>query len=138
MDDLSQTLICFAGSESPGKVKKFRISPVIPLFQQVFQNILPDQGRLPLICHPESRIQPDPVKMAADHIQAESVDGCNHRMGSQSGLPLLKLADLMTDGRILYAARDEAQRILAEDPTLSRPENRLLKEKVSGLFTDIS
>ena len=56
----------------------------------------------------------------------------------QSGLPLLKLADLMTDGRILYAARDEAQRILAEDPTLSRPENRLLKEKVSGLFTDIS
>ena len=56
----------------------------------------------------------------------------------QSGLPLLKLADLMTDGRILYAARDEAQRILAEDPALAKPEHRLLKEKVAGLFTDIS
>ena len=56
----------------------------------------------------------------------------------QSGLPLLKLADLMTDGKILYAARDEAQRILAEDPALTLPRNALLKEKVSALFADIS
>ena len=56
----------------------------------------------------------------------------------QSGLPLLKLADLMTDGRVLYAARDEAQRILDKDPSLSLPENVLLKEKVSALFADIS
>ena len=56
----------------------------------------------------------------------------------QSGLPLLKLADLMTDGKVLYAARDEAQRILSEDPALERPENALLKEKVAALFTDIS
>ena len=54
------------------------------------------------------------------------------------GLPLLKLADLMTDGNVLYAARDEAQRILAEDPPLALPKNRLLKEKVSALFADIS
>ena len=56
----------------------------------------------------------------------------------QSGLPLLKLADLMTDGKALYAARDEAQRILEEDPALALPENALLKEKVSALFADIS
>lgn len=56
----------------------------------------------------------------------------------QSGLPLLKLADLMTDGRILYAARDEAQHILSEDPTLTLPKNALLKEKAAALFTDIS
>lgn len=56
----------------------------------------------------------------------------------QSGLPLLKLADLMTDGKTLYAARDEAQRILAEDPALELPKNALLKEKVSALFADIS
>ena len=56
----------------------------------------------------------------------------------QSGLPMLKLADLMTDGRILYAARDEAQRILAEDPSLTKPENRTLREKVAALFADIS
>ena len=56
----------------------------------------------------------------------------------QSGLPLLKLADLMTDGKTLYAARDEARRILAEDPALELPKNALLKEKVSALFADIS
>ena len=56
----------------------------------------------------------------------------------QSGLPLLKLADLMTDGKVLYAARDEARRILSEDPALALPENALLKEKVSALFADIS
>lgn len=56
----------------------------------------------------------------------------------QSGLPMLKIADLMTDSKILFAARDEAQRIAGADPTLSLPENEKLKQKVSALFADIS
>ncbi len=56
----------------------------------------------------------------------------------QSGLPSLKIASLMTDSRILYAARDEAERILEADPMLSRPENRELNKKTSALFADIS
>ena len=56
----------------------------------------------------------------------------------QSGLPTLKIASLMTDSRILYAARDEAQEILKTDPDLSSPVNVPLREKISALFADIS
>ncbi|MBO5397153.1 MAG: ATP-dependent DNA helicase RecG [Clostridia bacterium] len=56
----------------------------------------------------------------------------------QSGLPTLKIASLMTDSRILYAARDEAEAILKKDPLLSSPENSHLKKKISALFADIS
>lgn len=56
----------------------------------------------------------------------------------QSGLPELKIASLMTDSKILYAARNEAAEILRKDPELSAPENTLLREKISGLFADIS
>ncbi len=56
----------------------------------------------------------------------------------QSGLPSLKIASLMTDSRILYAARDEAQAILKTDPDLSSPVNVPLREKISALFADIS
>ncbi|MBR3596690.1 MAG: ATP-dependent DNA helicase RecG [Clostridia bacterium] len=56
----------------------------------------------------------------------------------QSGLPTLKLASLLTDSRILYAARDEAQRILSEDPCLQKGENKKLQKKISALFADIS
>lgn len=56
----------------------------------------------------------------------------------QSGLPTLKIASLMTDTRILYAARDEAGRILENDPFLEEKENRLLKKRISALFADIS
>ncbi len=56
----------------------------------------------------------------------------------QSGLPTMKIASLMTDSRILYAARDEAQRILEADPYLEKEENKTLKNKLSALFADIS
>ncbi len=56
----------------------------------------------------------------------------------QSGLPTLKIASLMTDSRILYAARDEAEAILKADPDLTSPLNAPLKEKISALFADIS
>ncbi len=56
----------------------------------------------------------------------------------QSGLPTMKIASLMTDSRILYAARDEAERILSLDPFLEKEENKALKNKISALFADIS
>lgn len=56
----------------------------------------------------------------------------------QSGLPDLKLADLMSDSRILYAAAEDAKRIVAADPLLSSPQYSALKEKASELFADIS
>ncbi|MBR2411536.1 MAG: ATP-dependent DNA helicase RecG [Clostridia bacterium] len=56
----------------------------------------------------------------------------------QSGLPTMKIASLMTDSRILYAARDEAEKILSDDPDLIKPENRFLNKKISALFADMS
>lgn len=56
----------------------------------------------------------------------------------QSGLPTLKIASLMTDSRILYAARDEAQNILSDDPFLEKDRNKELRKKISVLFADIS
>ena len=56
----------------------------------------------------------------------------------QSGLPSLKLADLMTDGKILYAARTDAQRLLEADPALAAPEHAALREKTERLFAEVS
>ena len=44
----------------------------------------------------------------------------------QAGLTDLRVADLVRDVRLLDAARRDAQRILEEDPSLSRPEHAAL------------
>jgi ATP-dependent DNA helicase RecG len=46
----------------------------------------------------------------------------------QSGLPLLRIANLLTDTPILLAARDEAFHLIADDPHLRRSENQPLKK----------
>lgn len=54
----------------------------------------------------------------------------------QHGLPDLRMADLLSDVAFLEQAREGAQRILADDPALARPEHRLLKEQVRRRFVD--
>ena len=56
----------------------------------------------------------------------------------QSGLPTLRIADLMTDTRVMYAAGRDAKRILETDPSLTAPEHAGLKKSVERLFADIS
>jgi ATP-dependent DNA helicase RecG len=53
----------------------------------------------------------------------------------QSGTPDLKIAQL-GDTRLLYAARTEAQKILADDPKLEKPEHALLRQKVEQFWAD--
>jgi ATP-dependent DNA helicase RecG len=56
----------------------------------------------------------------------------------QHGIAGLKIANLLTDGRILDAARKEAFSMIETDRNLSRPENRTireaLKKKMHGNF----
>ncbi len=52
----------------------------------------------------------------------------------QSGLPELKVANLLRDAALLAAAREAARETLAADPDLSRPEHRSLRDTVSGLW----
>lgn len=51
----------------------------------------------------------------------------------QSGLPELKLASLL-DVQLLEAARDEAQKMFAEDPLLQQPEHVALRDKVADFW----
>jgi ATP-dependent DNA helicase RecG len=53
----------------------------------------------------------------------------------QSGIGLsLKIASLTADGRILQFARDLAEQVLNEDPSLESPRNQLLRERLHTLF----
>jgi ATP-dependent DNA helicase RecG len=45
----------------------------------------------------------------------------------QSGLPDLRVANILRDAKILELAREEAFQIVRQDPTLSRPEHQKLK-----------
>lgn len=54
----------------------------------------------------------------------------------QSGIAFdLKIADLGRDGQILSAARSRAEEILAADPDLASPENRVLRTTLTKLFS---
>ena len=52
----------------------------------------------------------------------------------QSGLPDLRIAKLLRDMKILLAAREEAFRVVSEDPQLRRPDSAPLREEVLNRF----
>jgi len=54
----------------------------------------------------------------------------------QSGIPELRMANLLRDVKILEAARKEAFSIIAIDPALERPEHRLLRHAMEQKWRD--
>lgn len=54
----------------------------------------------------------------------------------QSGMLDLKISNLITDQRILTAARHIAQEILKDDPTLTKPENKMLVDQLNHLYSN--
>lgn len=52
----------------------------------------------------------------------------------QHGLPELRLANIMTDTKILYAAQKQAENIIYADPKLDFPEHTHLKNTVEEMF----
>lgn len=52
----------------------------------------------------------------------------------QHGLPALKIADLSCDMRLLDEAQQAAKQLMANDPELSKPEHRALRERINELF----
>ena len=52
----------------------------------------------------------------------------------QHGLPELRLANIVNDTKILYAAQKQAEDILFADPELSLPEHRTLRDSVEKMF----
>jgi ATP-dependent DNA helicase RecG len=53
---------------------------------------------------------------------------------AQSGLPELRIADLLKDVAILEEARTEAQKLVKSDPRLEKPEHAALKERVKQVL----
>ena len=53
----------------------------------------------------------------------------------QHGLPEMHVADLGADVNVLKSAQDEAQRLLKDDPELTKPEHRALRECIDHLFS---
>ncbi len=56
----------------------------------------------------------------------------------QSGLPELKVADLMRDGELLSQARQDVLDILRHDPELAWPEHQVLKKQLETLNLDVA
>lgn len=54
----------------------------------------------------------------------------------QSGLPMLKMADMMTDIKLLELAKKAAAEILSEDPRLDKPENAVLSKNIKKLLEE--
>ena len=52
----------------------------------------------------------------------------------QHGLPEMHIADLCADMNVLEDAKDAAEAILQQDPTLSDPANATLREACDLLF----
>lgn len=55
----------------------------------------------------------------------------------QHGLPKLKIAELKSDERVIYSARDAAVELLESDPTLSLSENKFLNKKVLEMLENV-
>jgi len=51
----------------------------------------------------------------------------------QSGIPMFRVANLLTDGDLLDQAREDAFDLLANDPALSKPDHRALAEHLAML-----
>ena len=76
----------------------------------------------------EGRVRLETMVRTNDGFEIADVDlklrGPGDLMGTQqSGVTDLLIADLSKDAPILTLARDAAQQLLAQDPTLSLPEN---------------
>ncbi|HEX3032387.1 MAG TPA: ATP-dependent DNA helicase RecG [Bacillota bacterium] len=54
----------------------------------------------------------------------------------QSGLPDLKVADILRDARVLEVARQEAFLLVEQDPKLTKPEHLALAREVKRKFQD--
>jgi ATP-dependent DNA helicase RecG len=54
----------------------------------------------------------------------------------QHGLPELKIADIVQDSKMLFAARDEAFALARQDPRLEKPEHGAIREHLLKQYRD--
>ena len=65
------------------------------------------------------------------------IRGPGELMGTrQSGMPDLKLANLLRDADLLALARKEAQKLAEADPELKKAEHRMLREIIRKVWRE--
>ncbi len=55
----------------------------------------------------------------------------------QHGMPMFRVADLLSDLDLLQAARDDAAAIVTRDPRLGEPDHRVLREMLRARFAEV-
>ncbi|MDQ7778892.1 MAG: ATP-dependent DNA helicase RecG [Planctomycetota bacterium] len=76
----------------------------------------------------------DGFKIAEEDLR---IRGPGEFMGTrQHGLPEFHAADIIRDFAVLREARDDAAKLLEEDPALAGPDHAALKSSVSALYSD--
>ena len=88
--------------------------------------------------NPKSRERIQTMVRTNDGFEIADVDlklrGPGDLLGvQQSGILDLKIADLSQDSKILQTAREAAQAIIRQDPTLSQPQHRLIQIHMARL-----
>ncbi|MEM7393066.1 MAG: helicase-related protein, partial [Verrucomicrobiota bacterium] len=77
----------------------------------------------------------DGFKIAEEDLE---IRGMGNLLGrEQSGVPRLRLGNLIGDGPILHAAREEAFRIVSEDRELKDPKYERLKRRARALYREL-
>jgi ATP-dependent DNA helicase RecG len=54
----------------------------------------------------------------------------------QSGLPEFKHADIVTDSKLIFEAKEEAFKLIEEDPELKLPSNQSIKKILAAYYSD--
>jgi len=54
----------------------------------------------------------------------------------QSGFPELKHADIIEDKDLLIIAKNDAFKIISEDPPLQKKENQIIKQTIKTVYAD--
>ena len=55
----------------------------------------------------------------------------------QHGLPIFKIADMVTDSELVSLSARAAKQLIQEDPSLQKPEHRDLKIQINKLFSSV-
>lgn len=92
---------------------------------------------------PETQKRLEIIKQNSDGFKIADYDlnlrGPGDFLGNrQHGIPEMRIADIFADKNVLITAKKYAEYILTEDPTLSSPENKPLKNEVKEIYKKLT
>lgn len=92
---------------------------------------------------PETKKRLEIIKQNSDGFKIADYDlnlrGPGDFLGNrQHGIPQMRIADIFADKNVLITAKKYAEYVLNQDPTLSSPENKPLKDEVKEIYKKLN